>query len=56
MAAQISFGQIDPYHRNLLQLGYDQPLVGHGPQGIYAYYYYNNPEIRGTNTARSSLN
>ena len=43
--------QIDPYHRNLVQLGYDQPLRGNGPQGVYAFYYYNNPEMIGTNTA-----
>jgi hypothetical protein len=41
--------QIDPIHRSLLELGYDQPLAGHGPQGIYAYYYYNNPDIFSTN-------
>ena len=41
--------QIDPEHRNLLELGYDQPLVGQGPQGIYAYYYYNNPDFFRTN-------
>jgi hypothetical protein len=35
--------QIDPFSRSLLELGYDQPLEGHGPQGVYAYYYYNNP-------------
>jgi len=45
------FGQIDPYQRNLVQLGYDQPIQGQGPQGIYAYYYYNNPGIAGTNIA-----
>jgi hypothetical protein len=41
--------QIDPEHRNLLELGYDQPLEGQGPQGIYAYYYYNNPDFFNTN-------
>ncbi len=41
--------QIDPMHRNLLELGYDQPLAGKGPQGIYAYYYYNNPDLFSTN-------
>ena len=51
IVAHPAFCQIDPNHRNLLELGYDQPLVGHGPQGIYAYYYYNNPEICGTNIA-----
>jgi hypothetical protein len=43
--------QIDPEHRNLLELGYDQPLTGKGPQGVYAYYYYNTPELFNTNTA-----
>ena len=49
-SGQSTFSQVNPYHRNLLQLGYDQPVNGRGPQGIYAYYYYNNPEIAGTNT------
>ncbi|MCO5051842.1 MAG: hypothetical protein M9920_06020 [Verrucomicrobiae bacterium] len=43
--------QIDPYARNLLQLGYDQPLAGRGPQAAYAYYYYNNPHFQRTNLA-----
>jgi hypothetical protein len=43
--------QIDPMHRSLLELGYDQPLTGQGPQGVYAYYYYNTPELFNTNTA-----
>ena len=43
--------QVDPFHRSLLQLGYDQALQGAGPQSLYAYYYYNNPEIAGTNIA-----
>src|SRR5262245_23297172 len=51
LTAACGYGQIDPFHRNLLQLGYDQPLTGHGPHGIYLYYYYNNPEIIGTNIA-----
>jgi hypothetical protein len=42
--------QIDPEHRSLLELGYDQPLTGQGPQAVYAYYYYNNPEFFDTNT------
>lgn len=46
-----SRAQVDPMHRNLLQLGADAPLSGFGPQGIYAYYYYNNPELSGTNVA-----
>ena len=43
--------QIDPEHRSLLELGYDQPLTGQGPQAIYAYYYYNTPDLFKTNTA-----
>ena len=43
--------QIDPEYRSLLELGYDQPLTGLGPQGIYAYYYYNTPRFFNTNTA-----
>lgn len=43
--------QVDPYRRNLIQLGYDQPLTGKGPQGVYAYYHYNDPALTGTNTA-----
>jgi hypothetical protein len=43
------YAQIDPEHRNLLELGYDQPLEGQGPQGVYAYYYYNNPDFFNTN-------
>jgi hypothetical protein len=51
LTSPVGFGQIDPYHRNLLQLGYDQPVNSQGPQAVYAYYYFNNPEISGTNTA-----
>src|SRR5262245_14618627 len=51
MLADHARAQIDPQHRNLVQIGYDQSLKGSGPQGIYAFYYYNDPEIAGTNTA-----
>lgn len=50
-ASPSALAQVDPYHRNLLHLGYDQPIDRQGPQGIYAYYYYNNPETIGTNMA-----
>jgi hypothetical protein len=43
--------QVDPMHRNLIELGYDQPLAGQGPQGVYAYYYYNTPDFFDTNVA-----
>lgn len=49
--ASITSAQIDPYVRNLLQLGYDQALAGRGPQAAYAYYYYNNPTFLRTNLA-----
>jgi hypothetical protein len=45
------FAQIDPMHRNLIELGYDQPITGQGPQAVYLYYYYNNPEFLRTNMA-----
>ena len=44
-----TFAQLDPEHRNQIELGVDQPLTGQGPQGIYAYYYYNNPEFLNSN-------
>ncbi len=44
-----ALAQIDPYPRSLLQLGYDQSLSGQGPQSLYAYYHYNNPEFLRTN-------
>lgn len=44
-------GQVDPIDRSLLQVGYDQPLNGRGPQAVYAYYYFNRPDIAGTNVA-----
>jgi hypothetical protein len=35
--------QIDPVHRELVQLGYNQPLEGRGPIAAYAFYYLNRP-------------
>ena len=48
-SAHLGFAQIDPYPRHLLQLGYDQALSDQGPQSLYAYYYYNNPQFLRTN-------
>src|SRR3990172_6856672 len=50
-SASMALAQIDPYPRSLLQLGYDQPLSGQGPQSLYAYYHYNKPEFLRTNVA-----
>jgi len=43
------FAQLDPMQRNMLQLGYDVPFNGQGPQAAYVFYYYNNPEFVRTN-------
>jgi len=37
--------QIDPTRRELVQLGYNQPLEGRGPLAAYAYYYLNRPDF-----------
>jgi hypothetical protein len=42
--------QLDPFPRNLLQLGYDLPIEGQGPQALYAYYYYSDPDFLNSNT------
>ncbi len=36
--------QIDPVQRELIQLGYNQPLEGRGPLAAYAFYYLNQPQ------------
>jgi len=42
-------GQIDPIKRDLIQVGYNQPLQGRGPVAGYMYYYMNRPEFIRTN-------
>jgi len=37
--------QIDPTRRELIQLGFNAPLEGHGPPAAYAYYYLNKPNL-----------
>lgn len=51
LTGKTCLAQIDPIDRNLVELGYDQPLAGHGPQAIYAYYYFNAPEFCGPDVA-----
>lgn len=51
LCALSAMAQIDPYPRSLLHLGADQSLTGTGPQSLYAYYYYNDPEFVRTNVA-----
>lgn len=35
--------QIDPTQRELIQLGYNQPLIGKSPLAAYGFYYLNQP-------------
>ena len=44
-----SYGQIDPAKRELIQLGYNQPLEGRAPISAYAFYYLNLPHFYRTN-------
>lgn len=41
--------QIDPVRREMVQLGYNQSLVGHAPLAGYAFYYRNQPNFLQTN-------
>ncbi len=48
--------QIDPVKRDLIQMGYNQPLEGQSPIAGYAYYYHNQPDFLRTNvTLRLAL-
>lgn len=38
-----AWAQIDPTKRELIQIGYDQPIVGRGPLAAYAFYFLNKP-------------
>ena len=51
-----AFAQIDPVKRELVQLGYNQPMEGRAPIAAYAYYYHNQPDFLRTNlTMRLAL-
>ncbi len=41
--------QIDSEHRELVQVGYNQPIEGRAPFAGYAYYYHNQPGFIRTN-------
>ena len=48
--------QIDPVKRDLVQMGYNQPLEGRAPIAGYAFYYHNDPDFFRTNiTLRVAL-
>ncbi|HTQ49262.1 MAG TPA: hypothetical protein VMJ12_01030 [Candidatus Acidoferrales bacterium] len=54
--ATVTWAQIDPYPRNLVQFGYNQALEGHYPFAGYIYYYHNEPDFLRTNlTLRLAL-
>jgi hypothetical protein len=39
------YAQIDPYRRQLLQFGYNQPVKGHWPMAGYLFYLLNQPDF-----------
>src|SRR5271166_2480275 len=49
LAPILAHSQIDPVKRDLIQLGYNQPLEGKAPLSAYAFYYYNKPDFLRTN-------
>src|SRR5262249_24117298 len=49
LAASTARAQIDPEPRQLLHLGFNQPLKDDGPRAAYAFYYWNMPDFPYTN-------
>ncbi|HEV2692415.1 MAG TPA: hypothetical protein VG347_05920 [Verrucomicrobiae bacterium] len=45
----VASAQIDPVKRDLIQMGYNQPIEGQAPVAGYAYYYHNEPDFIRTN-------
>ena len=41
----VASAQIDPYHRELIQFGYNTSFQGSSPMSAYAYYYHNAPDF-----------
>src|ERR1041384_54428 len=37
--------QIDPEKRQLVHIGYNQPIQGKGPLAVYGFYYRNQPNF-----------
>jgi len=55
-APVLASAQIDPVRRDLVQLGYNQPLEGRAPLAAYAFFYHNQPDFLRTNiTLRLAL-
>jgi hypothetical protein len=52
----LASAQIDPVKRDLIQMGYNQPMQGQAPIAGYAFYYHNQPNFLRTNlTLRLAL-
>jgi hypothetical protein len=52
----VASAQIDPVPRDLIQMGYNQPVEGQAPLAGYAFYYHNQPDFLRTNlTLRLAL-
>ena len=49
VCVQPSYAQVDPAKRELVQVGYNQPIEGKGPLAGYAFYYLNLPQFIKTN-------
>ncbi len=45
----VASAQVDPFKRELIQFGYNQPVEGRAPVAGYLYYYYNQPDFLRTN-------
>lgn len=45
----LAYAQVDPMHRELIQLGYNASFEGHAPLAGYAFYYRNEPNFPATN-------
>ncbi len=41
----VSYSQIDPIERRLVQIGYNASFQGHSPLALYAFFYYNKPNL-----------
>ena len=55
-APALTFAQIDPVKRDLVQIGYNAAFEGHAPLAAYAYFYHNQPDFLRTNlTLRLAL-
>jgi hypothetical protein len=45
----LAHSQVDPYKRELIQVGYNASFEGHAPLAGYAFYYRNEPNFLRTN-------